>query len=581
MKSRRIQARTSISAWLWALVLLPTLPLMGFFAYSVHQYTDERQRSMEARLVDQTNELANTAQSRLEQSLGALTAMSLSNAAQEDNILRLYIASQRLQQASPAMAAISLVDRDEKLVFLSVSPLGTTLPAAQLDSVRETFSTGKPSLSKPFQSPVSSRQIVALNVPVIRDKKVVYVLRGILRVETLSDLINPQSLPPGWIAGIFDRDGVTVARNLSPEVYVGKVAGPQLLNSIRTNDLSVKRGVTREGIDTLTVMRPIGQWKWSVALSVPIATINAPVRAELLRFGAFTIVFLMILAATVYWLNRFITGRLSEVVEDARQALSGQLRKIGSTGIRELDDLRHSLTRADIYRSVILEQVEQRTAELQRAKAQLTQFAQQLDDNIERERLRISREVHDQIGAIFTGVSMLIGGLPKGAMSEQQRSSVNEALDFGMATARRITAELRPPLLDHLGLAAAVEDMARQVLAPGGIEVRIEISDANRLTSRQAIGCYRIMQEAITNALRHSHCKRFEVTGTAEDVLYTFVIEDDGQGLKAGSDAPGHFGMTGMQERARMMGGELQVTSQPGEGVRIRVTVPLDAATDE
>ncbi|MEJ1935579.1 sensor histidine kinase, partial [Nostoc sp. NIES-2111] len=315
--------------------------------------------------------------------------------------------------------------------------------------------------------------------------------------------------------------------------------------------------------------------------SVPIATINAPVRAELLRFGAFTIVFLMILAAIVYWLNRFITGRLSEVVEDARQALSGQLRMIGSTGIRELDDLRHSLTRADIYRSVILEQVEQRTAELKRAQAQLTQFAQQLDDNIERERLRISREVHDQIGAIFTGVSMLIGGLPKGAMSEEQRSSVNEALDFGVATARRITAELRPPLLDHLGLAAAVEDMARQVLAPGGIDVRIEVSDAHRLTSRQAIGCYRIMQEAITNALRHSHCKRFEVTGTAEEVLYTFVIEDDGQGLKAGSDAPGHFGMTGMQERARMMGGELQVTSQPGEGVRIRVTVPLDSATDE
>ncbi|MEJ1934620.1 cache domain-containing protein, partial [Nostoc sp. NIES-2111] len=254
MNSRRIQARTSISAWLWALVLLPTLPLMGFFAYSVHQYTDERQRSMEARLVDQTNDLANTAQSRLEQSLGALTAMSLSNAAQEDNIPRLYVAAQRLQEASPAMAAISLVNRDEKLVFLSLSPLGTTLPAAQLDSVRETFSTGKPSLSKPFQSPVSSRQIVALNVPVIRDGQVVYVLRGILRVETLSDLINPQSLPPGWIAGIFDRDGVTVARNLSPEVYVGKVAGPQLLNSIRTNDLSVKRGITREGIDTLTVM---------------------------------------------------------------------------------------------------------------------------------------------------------------------------------------------------------------------------------------------------------------------------------------------------------------------------------------
>lgn len=576
-----MQARTSITVWLWALVLLPTLPLLGFFAYSVQQYATERERTMESRLIDQANDLATSAQARLEQALGSLTALSLSNAAVEGDVARLYRASVRVQRASSILSAISLVDQDERLVFLSLSPLGTELPVAQLESMRETFATGKPTLSKPFKSPVSDRQVVALNVPVKRDGKVTHCLRGIVRVESLSELLRPQSLGKDWIAGIFDADGITVARSLSPETYVGKPASARLLETIRTGDRTVKRGHTREGIDTLTVARPIGDWRWSVAVSVPVATIVAPVRAELMRFGLFAVVFLLGLGATVAYLNRRITGRLLDVVEAARQALSGRLGATASTGIRELDDLRDSLTRADLYRSSILEQVEQRTAQLNRAQAQLTEFTQQLDDSIERERLRLAREVHDQIGAIFTGVSMLVGGLPAGSISPGQRQAINSALDLGLATARRITAELRPPLLDHLGLDAAVEDMASHVLGATGVAVRVELADAARLSPRQGIACYRIIQEAMTNALRHSRCKRFEIIGSAEEDVYTFVIEDDGQGLSEEAGAKGHFGMVGMRERARLIGGDLQVDSAPGRGLRLRVTVPLNEQTNE
>lgn len=576
-----MQARTSITVWLWALVLLPTVPLLGFFAYSVQQYAAERERAMEARLIDQANDLATGAQARLEQALGALTALSLSNAAIEGNIPRLYSASVRVQQASSILSAISLVDTDERLVFLTLSPLGTALPVAQLDSMRETLLTGKPTLSKPFKSPVANRQVVALNVPVMRDGKVTYCLRGILRVESLSDLLRPQSLGRDWIAGIFDADGVTVARSLSPETYVGKPASARLLETIRSGDRSVKRGNTREGMDTLTVARPIGDWQWTVAVSVPVDTIIAPVRAELARFGVFALIFMIVLGITVVSLNRRITSRLLEVVDAARLALSGRLGATASTGIRELDDLRDSLTRADVYRSAILEQVEQRTAELHRAQDQLTEFAQRLDDGIERERLRLAREVHDQIGAIFTGVSMLVGSIPASAMSAEQRRAINEALDSGLATARRITAELRPPLLDHLGLDAAVEDMGSQVLGTAGVAVKVDIADAQRLSGRQAIACYRIIQEAMTNALRHSNCRRFEVEGSASGETYTLVMQDDGQGLIETTSAAGHFGMVGMRERARLIGGDLQVESEPGHGLRLRISVPLNTQNDE
>lgn len=579
--SRRLRMRIPVTVWLWALVLMPTVPLLGFFAYSVNQYAAERTRSMESRLVDQADELASTAQGRLEQTLGSLTALSLSNAAVENDVPRLYQAAKRLQEASVAMSAISLVDRNEKLVFVTLRPLGTELPAAELQSVRETFRTGKPSLSKPFLSPVSDRTVVALNVPVIRDGKIDYCLRGILRVDTLSDFMRPPILGPDWIAGIFDRDGVTIARSLSPEVYVGKLASPRLVEAIKNGDGSVWRGFTREGIETLTVVRRVGQWQWAIALSVPVATIVAPVRLELWRFGVLVLAVLALLAVTVAVLNRYITGRLLEVVDDARSAIAGDLPPLASTGIRELDDLRHSLTRADLYRATMARQVEERTAELGRAQLQLTEFAAQLDANIERERVRLAREVHDQIGAIFTGVSMLIGGIPATAMPADLRASINQALDLGLATARRITAELRPPLLDHLGLAAAVEDMAAKMLNPAGISVGVQLLDAERLPARQAIGCYRIIQEACTNALRHSGCSHLLITGEASGTSYSVTIQDDGRGLKADTDSIGHFGMMGMRERARLMGGELEVVSQAGAGVTVRVSVPLNAEIDE
>jgi two-component system sensor histidine kinase/response regulator len=491
-----MQARTSITAWLWALVLLPTVPLIGVLAYSTSQYAAERQRTVEAKLADEADDLVSSANARLEEVLGALTALAAAYETPEQEIPRLYSAAQRLQRASPTLAAVSMVDSQEKVIFLTAAPLGAPVATGELASLRETFSAGKPTLSSPFRSTINDRVLVALNVPILRDGRVVYSLRGVFFVEKMAELIAPRSLGPDRLAGIFDREGITIARSRAPEIYVGKPASPPLVSAIRNKDGSVWQGRTREGIDTLTVVRPIGAWQWSIGVSVPLQTIAEPVRAEMVRFGVFAILFVALLATTVVLLNRRITSRLLSVVDDAKRALTGHLDPAASTGIRELDDLRDSLTKADIYRSAILQEVQQRTAELSLAQQQLAEFAHNLDENIERERMRLAREVHDQIGAIFTGVSMLVSGLPKDAMSAEQRKAINEALDQGLATARRITAELRPPLLDHLGLESAVEDMASRMLGAASVAVRVSLSDANLLTPRQAIGAYRIIQEA-------------------------------------------------------------------------------------
>lgn len=572
-----MKSTTTISTWLWILVLLPTLPLLAVVGYSAYQYAQESERHLEARLISQTDELARNAQVRIEQVASALTALAQSNSAQADDIASFYAFAQRVQQATSTISAISLVDANDKLVFLTLRPLGTVLPAAQLDSVHETFQTGKPSLSKPFQSPINEHKVVALNVPVVRNGKVVYCLRGIFRVETLSSLIKPESLPAGWISGMFDQDGITVARSLSPQLFVGKPASATLLQAIANKTRAVWQGVTKEGIETRAASRPVGDWNWTVAIGVPTRVLTAALHQELIRFGLITLGTVFCLALTVWGLSRYIAKRLADVVEEARQAVTGGQVTEASTGIRELDDLRLSLTHADIYRQAILDQVQQRTAELNAAKQQLTEFVQRQQDNIEQERLRIAREVHDQLGAIFTGVSMLIGSLPATAMPEAQRRILNDALNEGVTTARRITAELRPPLLDDLGLQTAAEDMARTALTPAKIACTVNLSDTDRLTPRQTIGCYRILQEAVTNVLRHSQGSTCQITGQlTENNRYTLTVADNGRGLQHPSTDSGHFGLTGMLERVRMMGGELQLDDQSSQGLTVRVVLPLE-----
>lgn len=573
-----MRARTSITIWLWTLVLLSALPLMGFFVYSAYGYAQERQSALENSLIDQTEDLVQEAQARLDLAAGELSSLAQSNAAVANDISGLYAFAQRVQQSSSTLAAISLVDRNDRLVFLTLRPLGTPLPASQLDSVHEAMRTRKPNLSKPFQSPISTRQVVALNMPVVINGEVVYCLRGIFGVDMLSGLIQRDSLHTDWIAGIFDQDGITVARSRSPEKYVGQQAAPALIDAMRNKTRTVWGGVSKEGIDILSASRPIGPWQWTVAVAVPTQTLAAPLHRELTHFALLALGTLVVLALTVAALNRHITQGLSSVVDDARTALSGKLRPGSSTGILELDQLRDSLMQADIYRHAIVEQVEVRTAELKAAQQQLTEFAQQQEDQVENERLRIAREVHDQIGAIFTGVSMLINGLPRESLNDSERRVLDEALRQGLTTARRITAELRPPLLDDLGLESALQELARSVLAPAQVTSRVALTDTDWLTARQTIGLYRITQEAVTNVLRHAQASRCDIDGHVnDDGRYELLIVDNGDGMTSPETVNGHFGLTGMRERARLMGGELHIDSHPGGGTAVRVTIPLTA----
>ena len=224
--------------------------------------------------------------------------------------------------------------------------------------------------------------------------------------------------------------------------------------------------------------------------------------------------------------------------------------------------------------------VAQRTAELRDALGQIETFAAHLDRSVEAERRRLAREVHDQLGQVFTALKMAVHQAFKDrAEYATELERINALIGEGIATARRIASALRPPLLDDLGLGAALTHAARQFGEQAGVRCAVRVDDSECLGAEQAIQLYRIAQEALTNIARHAAASRVWIEGALSEGRYRLAIEDDGRGMQAASGPS--LGTLSMRERASLAGGELRFERGRDGGVRVQVSLPVDEGSLE
>ena len=221
--------------------------------------------------------------------------------------------------------------------------------------------------------------------------------------------------------------------------------------------------------------------------------------------------------------------------------------------------------------------------DLAASRDQLRLFAQRENERMEAEHARIAREIHDQLGQIFTSVKLILGQLrPRpGEVPADAGGLLDEAaalMDEGVDVARRIAAELRPALLDDLGLGAALRAYAERFSRQSGVACEVDVNQDHRLASAQAIQLYRIALEALTNVTRHAHARGVRIAGRPLGADYVLDIEDDGIGW-LGPPPDDSIGLTGMRERARLAGGSLEYGASPGGGTFLRARLPL--ATDK
>ena len=215
-------------------------------------------------------------------------------------------------------------------------------------------------------------------------------------------------------------------------------------------------------------------------------------------------------------------------------------------------------------------QIQARTSQLEHSREELRALAANIDESIEAERRRLAREVHDQLGQTLTALKLHLR--PRLADNPALRP-YDQLLDEAIATARRIAADLRPPLLDDLGLAAALGQLAQHA----GLVPSVRVEDEDALTPRQAEQLFRIAQEAVTNVLRHAKAERIWIEGGAAGQRYLLAVEDDGVGFDSRAVRQGALGLVGMRERARLAGGECRWATRRRGGTRVEIRLPLAA----
>ncbi|GAB6196583.1 CHASE3 domain-containing protein [Lysobacter xanthus] len=216
----------------------------------------------------------------------------------------------------------------------------------------------------------------------------------------------------------------------------------------------------------------------------------------------------------------------------------------------------------------------ERTAELEQARRQLQTFARRLDRQVESERRRLAREVHDQLGQVFTALKLtLTHTASKHPQAAEPLAQAITLLDEGVVTARRIASELRPPLLDDLGLGPAIDHRGQRFLEETGVACDVDVHETDGLSAEQSVQLFRIVQESLTNVARHAAASRVRIEGRVDGAMYRLSVEDNGRGMA--EPRPSSLGMLSILERTLLSGGALVVDSVPGRGTRIEVRLPV------
>lgn len=210
-------------------------------------------------------------------------------------------------------------------------------------------------------------------------------------------------------------------------------------------------------------------------------------------------------------------------------------------------------------------------------------YARSIEMGAVDERNRLAREIHDTIAQGLAGIALRLDtadALLGAGDSKGARAVVAEALKLTRANleeARRSVLDLRAAPLEERTLEEAIRLLVEKVAPSGRPSVIFEaVGAARRLPARIEVGLYRIAQEALANALRHAHAKRVTLRLLVEPERVRLAIADDGRGFEAGEERPGRFGLVGMGERVRLLGGRLAIETAPGRGARIEAEVPLN-----
>lgn len=502
---------------------------------------------------------------------------------------------------------VFLLDREKNV--LAAEPAGAPTPRAALPLVDEVLRTGRPRMTGLVTEEEGA--LIYELVPV-RDwhGEVVGLVGGTFRPERRGFERMLRHLKRGQTgtADLVDERGAVIASTVAGRTGDTFCAHLDAMVKART-PLSLEcaachreKGVVAAPTNEILTLAPLGSAPWAVVVRqktwealpthgvTPWYVVGGALAAQL---G---------IALLFAWgAARSVTGPVGVLTSEAERIARGELAwpipdlgrdEVGRLG-KSLDGMRENLRalvgRVEKANAELEERVEERTRELNDANAQLKereeargQLLRKIITAQEDERKRIARELHDD-----TTQSLAVLAMGIEAAQDAIRGGRTPRLDEVKAVTvhtleevHRIILDLRPSVLDDLGLLSAIRWYAERQLQTRGISVRCEFGElSRRLPGEMETALFRMCQEVLSNVARHAQASAVLVQVGIEGGELRIEIEDDGKGFDpaaiAQRDSRPHWGLMGIQERAEILGGTAVIDSAPGQGTRVEVRIPL------
>ena len=469
--------------------------------------------------------------------------------------------------------------------------------------------TGKPVISDVFSSQVDGTKMVAAVVP-FRDRngKLSGAVVGQVDLvnSAFADIIQPVTFGRGGYVEIVDGQGTVLASTQPERVLQSSDHSGVLATLIKNREGAVRtchschESAPQLKEKEVMAFTPLATVSWGVAVRQSESEALAPARNLRNRFIGFSSGLLAVALVLAWGLGRSLSRPLEVLNASAERISKGDLSapipdlgddEIGRLG-RSFDtmrvELKKSLEKTQQWNRELEEEVKRRTRqlqesyqEIQRKEADRGELLHKVINAQEEERKRIARELHDDTSQALAALLMALDDASKSGKTEplpmdSMKNMAAKALDG----VHQMIFDLRPAVLDDLGLVSALRWYAESRLAGTGIKPRLEVSGGEpRLPTRVETALFRVIQEAISNVAKHSKADNVIISLEFTKESIRVEVEDDGEGFDLNDvsrpgDARG-LGLMGMRERISLLEGKFDIESEPGGGTVISIELPL------
>ena len=486
----------------------------------------------------------------------------------------------------PQLANIGVLSADGR-VLTSAYPLASYRswndnPAYRAALHSRDVATGTYLVSPIFERPTLNHAYAVRDA----DDAVICVLYTGLDLAWLSGMTRHSALPDGFYLLIVDREGRVLASGGSTPADLAQAGAARVpgISDLAQSHRGRMLAVGGAGVSGYFVAAPLEEASdLFVAVRLPydrvVQQANSSFYRTLAGLGALT---LFILTAVFFAAELGILRNLRSLARVARRFGDGDL-----SARTKVSSSRNELSSLAAAFNTMADSLVDRHREVVDAQTRLRALAQRIQVARETEAARISRELHDEIGQVLTSLKIDLSRLQSCCPPDDQARPCANALREGAATmnqqiaaavgfVRRISSDLRPAVLDKLGLTAALEWQAREVQARTGIVVQVEADIVDgTLDEFVAVTLFRVAQEALNNVVLHAQAQVVEIGLATDGDDAVLTVRDDGKGITTNeAESSAALGIIGMRERAMLINGRLSIRGAPGQGTTVSVTVP-------